>query len=229
MKLNVIHMHETLLHSKTLDIPLDQIQSPSVQDHIQQMLDIYQTLPAVGLAAPQVGWNARVFLIGIEDEHSRQDEQGLPLTVYINPSYEIIDDSRELDWEGCFSVFNQPNQEMLGQVQRYKAICFHAYDRDGKPFSGQYDGFRARVFQHEYDHLDGLRYVNRMKNNNQLHFKQDDKSHNVYMHQVPKALRSKKYPVLHQLIPMLEKAPSNQINRKLLDEIIKTHYALSPG
>ncbi|MCW5590133.1 MAG: peptide deformylase [Legionellales bacterium] len=224
MKLSICHMHEPLLHTKTEAIPLEKITSPETQALLDNMLSIYPTLPAVGLAAPQVGWNARVFIIGIEDEHSREDNEGMPVTLFINPEYEIIDDNRSTDWEGCFSVYNEPSQQMLGEVTRSTGIRFRAYDRNGNLFTQEYRNFRARVFQHECDHLDGIRYVNRMKNNQQLYFRQDNKAYHIYLHQIPKALRSGKFPILRELVPLLEHAPSNGISSKLLKEILAVYH-----
>ncbi len=227
MKLDIIHMHNCLLTTKTDPIPLSEITSEEVQNNIQQMLDMYPSMPAVGLAAPQVGWNARVFLIGIDEEHSRGDNAGHSLTTYINPQYEIIDDKRLTDWEACFSVFNEPHQQLMGHVSRYKTIKIKAYDSEGNIFEEQYDNFRARVFQHEYDHLDGIRYVNRLKNNSAIFFRQDDRDYQIYMHQLPKALRSGKYPELNKIIPMLDGAPHNGISKKLLKEITTIYDSIN--
>jgi peptide deformylase len=219
MPLKIIPMDEALLVQQCDAIPVEQISSPEVQHNIQQMKAIYQSIPAVGLAAPQVGWNARVFLIGIEDAHSREDQQGLPLTVYINPTYEVVDTSSQVDWEGCFSIYHQCECGLLGQVPRYKAIRFTAYNEAGEPFSETYQDFRARVFQHECDHLDGVRYPNRMRNGNLLELSCPSAQHKIHLHQLPKVLNKGLIPELAPLAPVLLNAPTCGVSKQLKQQI----------
>mmetsp|Transcript_35137 Transcript_35137/g.80984 ORF Transcript_35137/g.80984 Transcript_35137/m.80984 type:complete len:274 (+) Transcript_35137:65-886(+) len=111
---------------------------------------LYATGDGIGLAAPQVGVNLRVMVYN-PSPSTRDDE-----TVFVNPR--IIAFSDEKDWkgEGCLSF-----PRIRGNVQRPVWVDVEAVDWDGKPFQRRIDGFEARLFQHEFDHLDGVVFTDR--------------------------------------------------------------------
>jgi peptide deformylase len=102
----------------------------------------------VGLAAPQVGVLERLFVVCIE---------GFPPYVFINPS--IIETSEEmcLYEEGCLSI-----PGVWASVKRPRRVTVQAWNERGRPFTLQADGLLARVIQHEYDHLDGVLFIDRL-------------------------------------------------------------------
>jgi peptide deformylase len=223
--LSIIPMCDSLLHHVTEPVAREKLHDPEIQNNIDQMLSIFGGLSAVGLAAPQVGWNARVFIIGIEDEQgTRRKTKGFPTSLYINPHYEVIDQNKNVDWEGCFSVYHDPSghSHVIGHVNRYNAIRFSALDREGNPVSGELYDYHARVFQHEYDHLDGVRYVNRLTNGSTLYYENQQEIFKVYMHQLPEMIASRKFPILDELVPVLEHGPVCGLTKKLKQEIIDT-------
>lgn len=125
--------------------------------------DLRDTLEAtgngIGLAAPQINERYRVAVIDIPNPITRYGTvTPLPFTVYVNPEISIIDDHPEGYWEGCLSV---PN--MMGYVERPQHIRVDYLDSSGQAQSMELKGFLATVFQHECDHLDGLLYVDRLK------------------------------------------------------------------
>ena len=129
----------------------------------QLVTDLRDTLEAtgngIGLAAPQINEPYRVAVIDIADPITRYGTvTPLPFTVYVNPKISIIDDHPEGYWEGCLSV---PN--MMGYVERPQHIRVDYLDIKGQSQSMELKGFLATVFQHEFDHLDGLLYVDRLK------------------------------------------------------------------
>jgi peptide deformylase len=76
----------------------------------------------------------------------------------VNPELEPIGDEIELGWEGCLSV-----PELRGVVPRYKHIGYRGWLTDGTRVEGEFSGFQARILQHETDHLDGIIYLDRMR------------------------------------------------------------------
>jgi len=124
-----------------------------VDDMVETMLDA----PGVGLAAPQVAISQRVVVVQLpDDEKSREefgDEAG-KLYVLVNP--EIIKASKEMveGIEGCLSI-----PGYVGLVDRHEKVTVSAQDRYGKAFRKKAEGWLARVFQHEIDHLDGRLYI----------------------------------------------------------------------
>ncbi|TXL16398.1 hypothetical protein BMR04_10090 [Methylococcaceae bacterium HT3] len=84
-------------------------------------------------------------------------------TLMINPSFEPLSETQEKDWEGCLSI-----PGIRAKVPRYTQIKVSYTDTLGKLVEQTLDGFVARVFQHEYDHLDGLVYLDRVENNRDI-------------------------------------------------------------
>ena len=83
----------------------------------------------------------------------------------INPEFEVIDEARQGFWEGCLSV-----PGMRGYVERPATIRYRGYDQFGEPVERDADGFHAIVFQHEYDHLDGVLYPDRLEDTRKFGF-----------------------------------------------------------
>ena len=122
-----------------------------VNDDIRQLaLDMFETmieLDGVGLAAPQVGKNIRMFVLIADDDVRR---------VFINP--QIIKTSQETGEydEGCLSI-----PQVYETIVRPVAVTVQALNENGKPFVLEADGLLARIIQHEYDHLEGILYIDR--------------------------------------------------------------------
>ncbi|ODN40945.1 peptide deformylase [Piscirickettsia litoralis] len=112
-----------------------------------------------GLAAPQIGIDLRVMVFEIKNNPRYPDVEEVDLTVLVNPSYEIISEVLTEEYEGCLSL-----PKMRGLARRYDHILYSAYDVNGNHFEKEAKGWHARVFQHEYDHLDGILYPERMHN-----------------------------------------------------------------
>ncbi len=143
--------------------------APEIRDLISQMFEIAQgnreesQRGLVGLAAPQVGVSKRVILV--DTGVNREDRKFGTLEVFINPK--IIDRSQEEEEgpEGCFSVDDQ----LVGIVSRAKRVVVEALDREGAPVTVLAEGFTARIFQHEIDHLEGIRFPERVGKDGRLH------------------------------------------------------------
>ena len=124
-----------------------------VDDMVETMLEA----PGVGLAAPQVAVSQRVIVVRLPDDEESKEEfgdQAGKLFVVANP--EIIKTSKEMveGVEGCLSI---PGYR--GLVDRHEKITLVGLDRTGKKLRVKADGWLARVFQHEIDHLDGQLYI----------------------------------------------------------------------
>lgn len=129
--------------------------SRKVQDLIHDLLDTMYAANGVGLAAPQIGSNLRVFVIDV----SMNDEPLNPI-VFINPKI-IKKSGAVVSHEGCLSF-----PEAYTDVRRYKDVMVKALDRHGRPFVLEAkDGtLLARAIQHEFDHLEGILFVDHSRN-----------------------------------------------------------------
>jgi peptide deformylase len=148
--------HPLLLQSAKI---VRNFNSPELKQLLIDMKDTMEALDGVGLAAPQIAVSLRVMIFGVSKSERYPDMEPVPETVLINPELEILDSTRESDWEGCLSV-----PHMRGLVPRYKSIKYRGYDVNGQLIEREAHGFHARVFQHEFDHLNGILYPQRIEN-----------------------------------------------------------------
>lgn len=151
----------------------DKINTTAIQNLIEKMLSVAfgeqtdRNKPLlVGLASPQIGISKRLILVDVAA--SGRGEIG-DLRVYINP--EITWKSQEeSEWyEGCYST-----DRVCGIVSRPKAIRVKGFSRDGKPIEEEYEGYTARIFQHEIDHLNGIEFVSHITDDENLHWVEED-------------------------------------------------------
>lgn len=134
----------------------EEIATPALQKVIDDMIDTMRDYDGVGLAAPQVHLGLQLAVIEVPGKDERA-EDGVPLTVLVNPRVSRVGDAVVDGWEGCLSI-----PELRGVVPRAGRVLLKALDREGRPFEFETEGFFARVIQHECDHLDGRVYLDRM-------------------------------------------------------------------
>mgnify|MGYP000848957445 CR=1 FL=1 len=154
-----------LLNSVTEEVDLREITTSAVQEIIAGMFEVAKgkghdkrdTRQVVGLAAPQVGVSKRIILIDLTANGANQEQT---LKAIVNP--QITDRSEDVmdGREGCWSCGN-----VCGNVERSKNVTLIGYDKDGKPVKYELTGFVARIAQHETDHLDGIRFPDRIPDN----------------------------------------------------------------
>ncbi|MCZ6793091.1 MAG: peptide deformylase [Planctomycetota bacterium] len=123
----------------------------SVRERVQAMFQLMYRENGVGLAAPQVGWSARLFVLNPLGAESPEGEM-----VFINPRV-VEADGEDIDEEGCLSI-----PEVRGNVERNESVSFECQDLSGELVRRELEGLAARVAQHEYDHLDGILFIKRL-------------------------------------------------------------------
>lgn len=138
--------------------PAADIRDPALKTIIADMYESMHAANGVGLAAPQIGIDMRLMIFGFDENPRYPDELPVPVTTLINPWLEVLTEETEEGWEGCLSV-----PGMRGLVPRATQIRYGGTLEDGSVLTREARGFHARVFQHEYDHLDGVLYPQRIK------------------------------------------------------------------
>ena len=138
-------------------LPVDTFDTTGLHDLIEDMFDTMDVADGAGLAATQVGVMQRIMIFGVESNPRYPDAESVPMTVLINPEFFVTDDNIVSGWEGCLSV-----PGMRGYVPRYEKIVYRGFDQFGAKIEREADGFHSIVFQHEYDHLDGILYPDRI-------------------------------------------------------------------
>ena len=145
---------EPVLHSRAAEVTVfDQ----ALRDLVADMFETMDKAPGVGLAAPQIGVGLRIFTYDYADDDGNE-RRG----VLINPTLQlgpIIDEPADEDTEieGCLSV---PGERF--PLKRAENVTVSGFDLDQNRVTIEADGWFARIFQHEYDHLDGFLYVDRL-------------------------------------------------------------------
>jgi peptide deformylase len=150
--LKVCHLGHPVLRMESRRVSPESLASASTQKFIDDMLETMVEYYGVGLAAPQVHESLAIAVI-----ESKGPRGTIPMTVLVNPEITVLDDELIEDWEGCLSI-----PDFRGRVSRWRKLRVDALDRKGKKIKITAEGFFARVIQHEFDHLMGKVYLDRM-------------------------------------------------------------------
>lgn len=163
---------DPVLDKVAKDVTPDEVKSPYIQELIDFMLQLAagkghkksDTRQMVGLAAPQVGASVRIITIDVTADGSNKKQN---LEVFINPVLVKQSAKTIQGREGCWSC-----GDVCGIVERSEKVTINALDKNGKPISRNFEGFIARIAQHEVDHLNGIRFPERipLKHPERLHW-----------------------------------------------------------
>ncbi|HEY3067532.1 MAG TPA: peptide deformylase [Methylomirabilota bacterium] len=156
--LKVARLGHPVLRQPAQPLSVEEIRSPDTQRFIDDMIDTMREYDGAGLAANQVHTPKQIAVIELQGNLRYPDAPQIPLTVIINPVVTPLTDEMEEGWEGCLSV-----PDMRGRVPRHVAVRLSYHDREGRPQSVIAKDFFARVIQHETDHLNGIVYLDRMR------------------------------------------------------------------
>jgi peptide deformylase len=150
--LKVCRLGHPVLRKRAQPLSPEALATGAIQTLIDNMIETMVEYTGVGLAAPQIHESLQLAVI-----ESKGPRGEIPLTVLVNPALTILDKSLLEDWEGCLSI-----PEMRGRVPRHAKLRVDSLDRRGNPQQIIAEGFFARVVQHEFDHLMGHVYIDRM-------------------------------------------------------------------
>lgn len=166
---DVIRMGHPNLRVPAAPYPPENLGSAAFSELISDMRETLHAYGGIGLAAPQIDVGLRIVVIEIENTSTRYGEiEYTPFEVYINPVITPLEDETAGYWEGCLSV-----PGMMGFVERPQHIRVDYLTPEGLDKSKEAHGFLATVFQHEFDHLDGVLYVDRIKDMSLLSFEEE--------------------------------------------------------
>ncbi len=165
----IIKMGHPTLRQRAKSLQKRDLREARFKNLLSDMVDTLRDYGGVGLAAPQIDESLRVVIIEIRNTNLRYGVQELfPLTIFVNPEIELIDSQTAGFWEGCLSI-----PGMRGYVERPQNISVSFIDELGNFSTLDLHGFPATVLQHELDHLDGVLYVDRMKDLRSLSFEDE--------------------------------------------------------
>jgi peptide deformylase len=142
---------EEVLRQKAQEV---EIFDEDLADLVDDMIETMREAPGVGLAAPQIGISKRIIVV----EYGDEEDDSFPKQLYVMVNPEIIKQSKDTipGIEGCLSV-----PGLVGKVSRSSVVTVKGQDIHGKPIKIRAQGWLARIFQHEIDHINGILYTDR--------------------------------------------------------------------
>ena len=143
--------------------PIEDFADPTLQALMDGMMASLQKSNGVGLAAPQVSQPLQLLIVASRPNPRYPDAPEMSPTVMANPQVLARSHQLEMGWEGCLSV-----PGLRGLVPRHQWVEVSYCDRQGQSTQQTLSGFVARIFQHEFDHLQGLVFLDRVKTNRDL-------------------------------------------------------------
>ena len=181
----IVRLGHPALRTPAQPVELERLAEPEIQTLIDEMFETMRAAGGVGLAAPQLGIGLQLFVYAavdpdrppisdepvsdepVSDEPADGDPELEPpeLKVLVNPALEPVAGELVYDWEGCLSI-----SDLRGLVPRHPAVRVHAIDRQGQSLEYRAEGYEARILQHEYDHLNGIVFLDRMRDLHSLAF-----------------------------------------------------------
>jgi len=132
--------------------------TPEIKQLIDDLVETMRVAPGVGLAAPQIDVGLRVIVVEYAEGSEDEDAPEKPPKLYavINPEITRTSKARVLGNEACLSL-----PGYFGEVERYERVTVKGLNRHGQDFKMKTNGWLARIFQHEIDHIEGILYIDR--------------------------------------------------------------------
>ncbi len=150
---------EPVIRKKALRVK--DVQSVKTKKMVRDLIDSMRYHQLVGMAAPQIGISAQIFVTEIRKTETRKNPKQLDhLRVFINPRIIHVSKKQETDYEGCGSV---ADAQLFAPVQRPNMVTIEALNEYGEVFILEAKGLLARVIQHEFDHLQGKVFLDRVR------------------------------------------------------------------
>lgn len=154
---SVLRLGDPRLRQPALPVPEEWFGQAALAELIIDLRDTMHAHQGAGLAAPQIGVPLRVVIAEVRNNPRYPQAEPFAELVLINPQINPQGEQRQTGWEGCLSV-----PGLRGRVERWQRILLHWRDATGQAHRETVQGFKARVLQHECDHLDGVLFPDRL-------------------------------------------------------------------
>ena len=161
--LPIVRLGHPALRTPADPVPADRLGGAELRALVADMIETMRAAEGVGLAAPQVGVGWQLFVYEALDPEAPGG--GIPLHVVVNAMVEPHAGEMLYDWEGCLSI-----PDLRGLVPRHPEVRVRGVDADGAPVDYVARGFEARIVQHEFDHLNAVVFLDRMRDLRSLAF-----------------------------------------------------------
>ena len=138
---------------------IDFVTSPKVKKIIRDLIDTMRGADLVGISAPQIGYNSRVLVTEVRKTPYRKVNELDKIRIFINPRITFMSKKKVSGYEGCGSV---ASSGIFAKVPRSYQIIVNAVDEKNEKFVLKAKGLLARIIQHEFDHLEGIVFLDRV-------------------------------------------------------------------
>lgn len=164
----ICRMGNPILRKKAEVISKDYLLSDDFARLLEDLKDSMKHYGGIGIAAPQIGVDLQVAIIELNGINRYGQEINLPLTAFINPEITYLTHEEQGFWEGCLSI-----PGLRGYVERPKKVKVNYINTKGEAQEIIAEGFLATVLQHELDHLQGVLYIDRIKDPKLLSYQEE--------------------------------------------------------
>lgn len=164
----ICRMGNPILRKKAEDISKDYLLSDDFRQLLIDLKDSMKHYGGIGIAAPQVGVDLQVAIIELTGINRYGEEINLPLTAFVNPRITYLTEEQQGFWEGCLSV-----PGLRGFVERPSKVRVNYLNEKGVEQELEAQGFLSTVLQHELDHLQGVLYIDRIKDPRLLAYQEE--------------------------------------------------------
>ena len=161
--LKIAHIGNPVLRQRSRELTRDELGLQATQRFIDDLVETMRAANGAGIAAPQVHNPIRVCVVHVQKNARYPYMPDIPLTIMVNPALTPLTSETFENYEGCLSV---PN--LRGLVDRFTRVELAYWDRHGVEVKQTLRGLSAGVFQHECDHLDGMLFVDRVRDTTSL-------------------------------------------------------------
>ena len=158
MVYQVVRLGHPVLRQKAAKVELTRVKDAKFQKLIDDMIETMRAYEGVGIAAPQIGLAEAIFCVEVQSSRRYPDMSGIPVYTVLNPKLTVTDATPTRMMEGCLSI-----PDLRGDTPRARGVRLEGFDRHGKPLTVEAKGFHARILQHEFDHLQGRVYMDRVE------------------------------------------------------------------
>jgi peptide deformylase len=167
MKTNIVDKDSPILREIAKEVPVESIKTKKIQDLLKRMkIVLSKEEDGVALAAPQIGESLRIFIISGRTLHLLQHrkktldpDEIFDDIVFINPVITKLSKTKKKMEEGCLSI-----RWLYGKVERSEKATVRAYNEKGELFEKGASRLMAQIFQHEVDHLNGVLFIDKAEN-----------------------------------------------------------------
>lgn len=159
----IVQLGDPRLRQKSKSVKLKDIKSPKIKKIIKNLKDSFFNGMVIGMAAPQIGQNLKIFVTEIKETKARKGYDTDPLRIYINPKIIWYSKKETVLYEGCVSVDN-----IFGPVSRPERVKIQYYNEEGEKFTIWAKDLLSKVIQHEYDHLCGIVFTDKITDNKKI-------------------------------------------------------------